>query len=196
MQLKVNEIFYSLQGEGANMGKAAIFIRLSNCNRNCWFCDTEWQSGLEKTIEEIRQEIAAYPSQMIIWTGGEPTLQLNEEVLAHFSDYYNCIETNGTNPVPKGIDYITCSPKVGVETLNKNFSFVNEFRYPIDKNTAPPAIEDLPKADNYFLSPIFTGLEKERHELNSENVEYCIDFVRKHPQWRLSLQIHKLLKIQ
>jgi len=195
MQLKVNEIFYSLQGEGGNMGKAAIFIRLSNCNKNCWFCDTKWETGEMMDIEQIRQAIAGYAGKMIIWTGGEPTLQLTEEVLSHFKDYYNCIETNGTLPVPAGIDYITCSPKVGLKKLNENFSFVNELRYPIDKDTLPPNIADLPKADHYFLSPIFTGTEKERHEFNGENVDYCIEYIKAHPEWRLSLQVHKLLKI-
>jgi len=192
--MKVAEIFYSLQGEGANMGKPAIFIRLAGCNKDCWFCDTNWKNGIEMSIEEILQKIEKYPAKMIIWTGGEPTLQLSNEILHHFTHYYNCIETNGTNPVPSKIDYIACSPKVDVEILHKNFDFVNEFRFPYYKeieNTLPK-IADLPKANNYFLSPILFGNDIFAKK-NRENVISSIDFIKKNPQWRLSVQTHKLL---
>jgi len=192
--MKVAEIFYSLQGEGANMGKPAIFIRLAGCNKDCWFCDTNWKNGIEMSIAEILQKIEKYPAKMIIWTGGEPTLQLSNEILHHFTHYYNCIETNGTNPVPSKIDYIACSPKVDVEILHKNFDFVNEFRFPYYKeieNTLPK-IADLPKANNYFLSPILFGNDIFAKK-NRENVISSIDFIKKNPQWRLSVQTHKLL---
>ena len=71
----INEIFYSLQGEGVHMGKASIFIRLSRCNLRCSFCDTEFDTGKEMTLEELRDAIAPYPGRRIILTGGEPTLQ-------------------------------------------------------------------------------------------------------------------------
>ena len=91
----INEIFYSLQGEGVHMGKASIFIRLSRCNLRCSFCDTEFDSGTEMTIEELRDAIAPYPGRRIIWTGGEPTLQLTEETVAYFKalGYHQSIET-------------------------------------------------------------------------------------------------------
>ena len=98
----INEIFYSLQGEGVHMGKASIFIRLSRCNLRCSFCDTEFDSGTEMTIEELRDAIASYPGRRIIWTGGEPTLQLTEETVAYFKalGYHQSIETNGTRRPP------------------------------------------------------------------------------------------------
>ena len=107
----VNEIFYSLQGEGLNMGRASIFIRLSKCNLSCSFCDTEYESGTEMSLEELRDHIAQWPCRRIIWTGGEPTLQLTEEVVAYFKalGYHQSIETNGTRRPPHGLDYITCS---------------------------------------------------------------------------------------
>ena len=192
--MKIVEIFYSLQGEGANVGKPAIFIRLAGCNLNCWFCDTNWQNGIEMSVEEILQKIEKFPTKMIIWTGGEPTLQLNDKILSHFTHYYNCIETNGTNPVPSKIDYISCSPKVNAEILRKNFNFVNEFRFPFCKDDTLPKIDVLPKADNYFLSPIFT--EKDLSDKkNMENIISCINFVKQNPQWRLSFQTHKFLNI-
>jgi organic radical activating enzyme len=194
--LKVVEIFYSIQGEGANFGKAAIFVRLSDCNMRCWYCDTDWRRGTVMTLKEVKQAIQSYPCKMIIWTGGEPTLQLTDDILSFFDGYYHCIETNGTNKVPSGIDYISCSPKVSTETLRANFQAVDEFRYPIGSGDIPPLLSELPPATNYFVSPIFLGAEQERFDLNSENVNYCIDFVKQHPEWRLSMQMHKLLKIE
>lgn len=200
--LKVVEIFHSVQGEGANTGKSAVFVRLSHCNKNCWFCDTDWSVGTEMTVTEVLAEVKSlskpddYPHNLLIWTGGEPTLQLTDEVLEHFSGYYNCIETNGTKPVPSLIQYISCSPKVSPEILRKNFKQVNEFRYPVGVGETLPDISELPPAGNYFVSPLFIGQEKKRFEISSENVEYCIEYVKNHPRWRLSLQTHKFLNIR
>ncbi len=200
--LKVVEIFQSVQGEGANTGKSAVFVRLSHCNRNCWFCDTDWSVGTDMTVAEVLVEVNSlsdpedYPHNLLIWTGGEPTLQLTDEVLEHFSGFYNCIETNGSNPVPTRIQYISCSPKVSPDILKKNFKHVNEFRYPVGVGETLPEISDLPQADNYFISPLFVGEEKKRFEISAENVEFCIEYVKKHPQWRLSLQTHKFLNIR
>lgn len=200
--LKVVEIFHSIQGEGANVGKSAVFVRLSDCNKDCWFCDTDWSKGDEMTVSQILEEVKKhskaedYPNNLIIWTGGEPTLQLTDEVLAYFDEYYNCIETNGTNPVPSRIQYISCSPKVKPEILRKNFKKVNEFRYPIGMGDMVPDISELPPADNYFVSPIFLGEEKKRFELVDENIQFSINFVKNNPKWRLSLQIHKFLNIR
>jgi 7-carboxy-7-deazaguanine synthase len=195
-KLKVVEIFYSIQGEGANTGMPAIFIRLSGCNLNCWYCDTEWHNFIEISIHEILNTIQQYPCKNIIWTGGEPTLQLTDEMLNHFEGYFHCIETNGTNPVPAGIDYISCSPKVSPETLKRNFLFIDELRYPLGKGEKLPKIEALPHAKNYFISPLFLGDEKERMDLNRENIDYCIDYILNNPGWKLSIQLHKLLDIQ
>lgn len=194
-KLKVVEIFYSVQGEGANVGMPAIFIRLAHCNKDCWFCDTNWDTGAWMSMEDIIQTIAPYPCKNIIWTGGEPTLQLTDEVLEYFPTYYHCIETNGTNPVPQRIDYISCSPKVSTDILRKNFSFVNEFRYPLAAGDTLPALSELPKADNYFVSPIFIGKEQERFDISPENLAYCMAFVKANPLWRISIQMHKLLNI-
>ena len=201
ISLNVVEIFQSIQGEGANVGRSAIFIRLSGCNKACWYCDTDWSKGDSMSVSQILDEVKKYsksdeyPNNLIIWTGGEPTLQLTNEVLDYFSEYYNCIETNGTNPVPSKIQYISCSPKVSPEILKANFERVNELRYPIGVGDLLPDISELPKADNYFVSPVFLGEEKKRFQQVDENVKYAIDFVSMNPKWRLSLQLHKLLNI-
>jgi 7-carboxy-7-deazaguanine synthase len=196
LKLKVVEIFNSIQGEGANVGRSATFIRLSNCNKNCSFCDTDWDKGTEMTVEEVLAEVQKYSSNMIIWTGGEPTLQLTSEILSHFKNYYQAIETNGTNPVPAGIDYISCSPKVETEILNRNFQSVGEFRFPVVAGDEIPSIDELPKASNYFLSPIFDGEVKKRLEINRKNLDYCLSVIEQDPRWRLSVQLHKLLNVQ
>jgi 7-carboxy-7-deazaguanine synthase len=201
ISLNVVEIFQSIQGEGANVGRSAIFIRLSGCNKACWYCDTDWSKGDSMSVSQILDEVKKYsksdeyPNNLIIWTGGEPTLQLTNEVLDYFSEYYNCIETNGTNPVPSKIQYISCSPKVSPEILKVNFERVNELRYPISVGDLLPDISELPEADNYFVSPVFLGEEKKRFQQVDENVKYAIDFVSMNPKWRLSLQLHKLLNI-
>ena len=196
LKLKVVEIFNSIQGEGANVGRAATFIRLSNCNKNCSFCDTDWDKGTEMTMDEVLAEVKKYSSNMIIWTGGEPTLQLTDDILSNFKGYYQAIETNGTNPVPLGIDYISCSPKVGLAILNSNFKKVDEFRYPVVAGDEIPSIDELPLASNYFLSPIFVGEVKKRLEINQKNLDYCLSVIQQDSRWRLSVQLHKLLNVQ
>jgi len=200
--LKVVEIFHSIQGEGANTGKSAIFVRLSNCNKNCWYCDTDWTFGTNLTVNQVLEKVKSlssssdFSTKLIIWTGGEPTLQLTDEILEHFSDFINCIETNGSNPVPSLIQYISCSPKVSTEILRKNFKHVNEFRYPIGLGDTLPDISELPTADNYFVSPIFLGEIKKRFDMNQENINYVVNLIKNNSNWRLSLQIHKLLNIR
>lgn len=192
-KLKVVEVFYSLQGEGGNVGKPFVFIRLSGCNLNCWFCDTEWNQGTLYTVEELLKEIARYPCKNIVWTGGEPTLQLTNDILQCFEGYYHAIETNGTNEVPSLISYISVSPKV--DPVNIKPSKISEIRYPVAAGDIIPDISTLPFAESYFLSPIFMGEPRKRFEIVPENVDYCISYIKEHPQWRLSLQTHKLLNI-
>ncbi len=195
----INEIFYSLQGEGINTGRAAIFIRLSRCNLRCSFCDTDFDSGEEMSDEEIAAAIAPYEGRFIIWTGGEPTLQLREETVAYFHSlgYEQAIETNGTRRPPHGIDYITCSPKPeAMGRLHESFpEGVSEFRFPIGADgSLPPAIETLPRAGAYLVSPIFVG--SDAMTMDDAALKRCIQFVLDHPQWRLSLQTHKLIDIK
>ncbi|MDR1223165.1 MAG: 7-carboxy-7-deazaguanine synthase QueE [Tannerella sp.] len=185
-KLRVNEIFCSIQGEGANAGMLAVFIRLAGCNLKCPFCDTRHEDYREMTVAEIITEIKGYKCNTVIWTGGEPSLQLTDEILINFMPAFNCIETNGSNPVSGLIDYVACSPKVGTELLNRNFKRVNEFRYPVKAGDTLPDISLLPAADDYFVSPI---------DVSRENVDYCLKLIKENPVWRLSVQIHKLLNI-
>jgi len=193
MKLTVNEIFYSLQGEGGRVGEASIFIRLTMCNLACSFCDTDFAEGDKMSLEEILVIIKEYPCSWIIWTGGEPTIQLRDEHLSFFRKhgYKQAIETNGTRRVPSLIDYITCSPKQDYGSIKMRIPVVNEIRMPIKSGDTIPDISIFPKADNYFLSPIFDA-----DKINLQNVDYCVELIKKHPQWRLSLQMHKLIHIE
>lgn len=162
-------------------------------------CDTDWSWGNMMSIEEIKEEIKNYKGKWIVWTGGEPTLQLNNDILKEFSEYKHAIETNGTNPVPTLIDYITCSPKVevGLDKLRENFpDGVQEFRFPYDRTRKLPKISELPKSDNYYISPLFLGEKKKRFLLDERNVKDAIDYVKENPEWKFSLQIHKIINIR
>ncbi len=212
--LRVNEIFYSLQGEGARAGLPTLFIRLAGCNLSCPYCDTEYNLFTEMTLLQILETIEKIQSartikcQTITWTGGEPTLQLTEDIINYFKGigrvgipYFQAIESNGTRKVPGNLDYITISPKKGWQTLCNVNPRVDEIRYPIniltwqDEIDTIPPIEFLPRADHYCLSPVYLGTE--RDTLNPISLQKCIDYILKvDPRWRLSLQQHKVWKIK
>lgn len=193
MNLNVNEIFYSLQGEGGRTGEASIFIRLAKCNLCCSFCDTDFYRGVKMSLEEIADSIKEYPTRWIIWTGGEPALQLKNDTVAYFKalGYKQAIETNGTKKLPAGLDYITCSPKQNFEKIKDLIPEVDELRFPMVKGSPLPRIADLPIAKKYLLSPIFDD-----NTPIKENIEYCVNLVLQNPQWALSFQVHKLIGIQ
>jgi organic radical activating enzyme len=198
MKLKISEIFYSLQGEGARIGTPTIFIRLQGCKaKNACYaagikCDTEFESGKEMSIQDILNwlELNANQCKEITWTGGEPTDQLTEEIVLIFKEkgFYQAIETSGLNPVPNGIDFICVSPKVAEHVIKKNFTKVNELRYVRHKGQEipNPSIE----AENYWISPHSDGLT-----INAENLKHCIDLCKKNPKWKLSIQNHKIWNI-
>ena len=195
-RLPVNEIFYSLQGEGGQSGMAMCFVRLSHCNLSCPYCDTEFAAFQELLPEAILQALQAYPTHNLLWTGGEPTLSIDEEVIDFFRrhGYRQSIETNGTRPVPPGLDWVTVSPKPEAFPLLKtNFpSGVNEWRFPFGAGAPlPPSITALPPAQCYCLSPIIEADEV----INSthQTLQACMDYIMQHPEWRLSIQLHKLL---
>ncbi len=199
MKIKVSEIFYSLQGEGARAGSANIFIRLQGCKAKhaCLAsgvkCDTEFESGEEIDVEELIRRIDSFGTKCknIIWTGGEPTDQLNVDIVSIFKSmgYFQAIETSGLNPVPDGIDFVSLSPKVAEHVLVKNFpDGVNEVRYVRHKGQSIP--QPAVKAMHYFISPHSDGFN-----INPENLKHCIDLCLKTTGWKLSLQQHKIWNV-
>lgn len=179
---RVNEIFYSLQGEGYFTGTPAVFVRFSGCNLTCAFCDTEHVSGVRMSDEEIVETIRAYPAHHVVFTGGEPGLQLTFELVEKVKAIgkFVQVETNGTVPLPSNVDWITCSPKVDGEVV---ILHPNELKVVYTGQDMKP-YEEM-KAGVYFLQPC-----------SCSNTEEVIAYILEHPQWRLSLQTHKLLNIQ
>lgn len=194
--LKVNEIFCSLQGEGQRAGMPVVFVRLSGCNKACSFCDTKHDEGQELSIPIIIDKIEQVGKgcHRIIFTGGEPLLQLEYDTLIPFAEagFDIGLETNGSLPLPDGVsfEYVSVSPKVDVRTLKRNFRYyeINEIRYPLAAGQTPPHIMDLPEAEAYFVSPIFDG-----NTPIQANIDWCAQFCKDNPEWRLSIQIHKIL---
>lgn len=198
MKLNVSELFYSLQGEGLNAGVPSIFIRLQGCKakfacaKSGVKCDTEFESGKEQDVKDLAIKIGLMTScKQIVWTGGEPTDQLTEEIVSYFKDlgFFQCIETSGLNPVPYGIDFITLSPKVAEHILKKNFpNGVMEIKYVRHKGQEIP--QPSVKAFAYMISPHSNGWE-----IDTENVKHCINLCLQNPTWRMSIQQHKLWNV-
>lgn len=197
MSLKISEIFYSLQGEGARAGTPTIFIRLQGCKAKfaCAAmgikCDTEFESGKEYSLDQLYNFIKDIPSWEITWTGGEPTDQLTDEIISYFKQkgYYQAIETSGLNPVSNGLDFVCISPKVAEHIIKKNFpKGCDELRYVRHKGQEipQPAIE----AKYYWVSPHSDGFT-----INAENLKHCIELCLQNPKWKLSVQNHKLWNI-
>lgn len=114
---KINEIFYSLQGEGRHTGVPSVFVRFSGCNLRCPFCDTRHEEGRMMSDAEIFAEVARYPGEWVILTGGEPGLWIDEEFVTSLKKATGkrvAIETNGTRPLPSSIDWVCVSPKFGI----------------------------------------------------------------------------------
>lgn len=192
--MRINEIFYSIQGEGANAGKPAIFVRLSGCNLKCPFCDTEHEPHVVMTVDEVIDAIKEYPSDLVVLTGGEPTLQGIEPLIQkiHQIGKSVAIETNGTQPVPRGVDWITVSPKssfVG-ERGKPVIDFAMEVKVVFDGEHEP---DDCGIASpHYYLQPCDTGDAEKNHDIISKLIEY----VKGHPKWKISLQTQKMLNVR
>ena len=182
---RVNDIFYSLQGEGRNTGRAAIFIRFAGCNLKCPFCDTDFVQYEEMSDEAILNRIKSYPSHFVVLTGGEPSLQVDRQLvdLLHKHGYELAMETNGTHPIVDGIDWITCSPK-GNTVIKR----CNELKCIFEEATLEP--------DDYGISAEYKYLQPcdvQNTERNAQIVKRCFDYILQHPEWRMSLQTHKLV---
>ena len=210
MTYSIKEIFYTLQGEGAHAGRPAVFCRFSGCNlwtgreqdratATCQFCDTDFvgtdgeRGGKFRDASLLAAEIdslwpASYPaSKYVVFTGGEPLLQLDAALIdaMHAVGFMIAIETNGTLPVPAGVDWICVSPKVGSTLVVHRGDEI--------KVVIPQAGQDIADYQqlefaNFFVQPMDGPLA-------AFNTQLAIDTCRRNPQWKLSLQTHKLLQI-
>ena len=210
MSYSVKEIFYTLQGEGANSGRGAVFCRFAGCNlwsgreqdramAVCRFCDTNFLGtdgaggGKYRSAAELVERIAAAwprgagatPSPFVVCTGGEPLLQLDKDLITalHDREILIAVETNGTKPSPPGLDWICVSPKANAKLVVESGDEL-KLAYP-QADASPERFEHL-AFEHFFLQPI------DGPEL-AKNTRLCLDYCRTHPKWRLSLQIHKML---
>lgn len=190
--MKINEIFYSLQGEGRFTGTPAVFVRFSGCNLSCGFCDTVHETFTEMSEDEIMDAVKRFPARHAVLTGGEPALQLTAALVRklHGEGFFVQMETNGTRPLPEGwgVDWITCSPKDGRVRLSR----MNELKAIYHGSGQDMSPYDAFEAEAYSLQPCDTGDAVRNGRVLAEAVEYCLA----HPKWRLSLQTHKIINIR
>lgn len=210
MRYAVKEVFYTLQGEGANSGRPAVFCRFSGCNlwsgreqdratAVCRFCDTDFLGtdgpggGSFETAALASAVAATWPSPrsdgrpLVVCTGGEPLLQLNEDLTAalHAEGFEIAVETNGTVEPPPGVDWLCVSPKAGADLV---VASGDELKLVFPQEGAEPERFEALDFRHFFLQPM-DGPQVESHTRSA--VRYCLE----HPRWRLSLQIHKMLGI-
>ena len=188
---RVNEIFYSIQGEGAFAGTPAVFVRFSGCNLACPWCDTDHSHAVEMThgeLEDAVRELLKGPEgAIIVLTGGEPALQLSEDdPLFRGSGSRVCIETNGTLPVPDWVDWVTVSPKNGLPSIVPH---PDELKFVFEPEHIP-----------YYLSMQEERCEKSIQPLarkdGTTNLREALDFVLAHPRFKLSVQLHKIIGVR
>ena len=210
MTYAVKEIFYTLQGEGAQAGRPAVFCRFAGCNlwsgreqdragAVCQFCDTDFVGtngvggGKFDTALALAQAVASHWPQphtgrpFVVCTGGEPLLQLDEALVEAFQaeGFEIAVETNGTQPAPKGLDWICVSPKADAELV---LTHGHELKLVFPQAKAMPERFTSLQFDHFFLQPM-DGLERKRN--TEQAVAYCLA----HPLWHLSVQTHKFIGI-
>ena len=200
--MKINETFISLQGEGHFTGTPAFFLRLSGCNLQCPFCDTNHQAFREMSEDEIVREASRGKPRHIVITGGEPALQLTQLLVdkLHEAGFFIQVETNGTLPLPEGIDWVTCSPKrAPLQTSPRGGRLhVDELKvlYKGIDDDPERFLESLPQRGSrrglLYLQPLDTGDEMRNRIILRDTIAYILQ----HPKWSLSLQTHKLLGIK
>lgn len=189
--MRVSELFTSLQGEGHWVGTPAAFIRLAGCNRACPFCDTDFSARSELSEQQLADWAGGTGMGHAVVTGGEPALQLTPSLVArlHERGLRVQVETNGTIDLPRawGIDWVTCSPKTPTPRLRHIDELKVVFASPDDM-----APWEQSTITHRFVQPCDTGDPATNERILRNAIDYCL----KHPQWRLSLQTHKLIGIR
>jgi 7-carboxy-7-deazaguanine synthase (Cx14CxxC type) len=208
MTYSVKELFYTLQGEGAQAGRAAVFCRFTGCNlwtgreqdratAVCTFCDTDFigtdgeGGGKFATADALADAIAkAWPGggkPYVVCTGGEPLLQLGTPLIdaLHARGFEVAVETNGTQPAPPGLDWICVSPKADAPLV---LTSGHELKLVYPQPLAQPERFAGLDFENFFLQPMDSVLKR-------EHTKAAVDYCMQHPQWRLSVQMHKVVGI-
>lgn len=211
MTYSVKEIYYTLQGEGGQVGRAAVFCRFAGCNlwtgreqdrasATCQFCDTDFVGtdgpggGKFDTAQALAAAVTSHwpvgrpgGKPLVVFTGGEPLLQLDEPAVdaLHAQGFDVAVETNGTQPAPQGLDWICVSPKADAPVV---LTAGNELKLVFPQVLAMPERFAGLAFDHFFLQPM-DGPDRAR------NTQLAIDYCLAHPQWRLGIQTHKVIGI-
>lgn len=205
MTYLVNSVFRTLQGEGYWSGRAAVFCRFSRCNlwtgreedratAICQFCDTDFLKGDKYTLTELVARIrylwGSGPNPMVVFTGGEPALQLNAALIdeLHNWGFYTAIETNGTRRLPHGLDWVCVSPKAGA-LIHPQCTEGNELKLVYPQDGQDPERWVGLEFDHFWLSPM------DGPDLKA-NTAAAVEYVLAHPRWRLNIQTHKVIGVK
>ena len=209
MSYAVKEVYYTLQGEGAQAGRAAVFLRFAGCNlwsgreedrhkAVCRFCDTDFVGtdgpggGRFETAVALAAHVASFwpggGRPYVVCTGGEPALQLDEAAVAALqaAGFEVAIETNGTRPLPAGLDWVCVSPKAGSRLVIERGHEL-KLVYPQAEPEAHPRAHEALDFGYFFLQPL--------DEVGADHTPACVTYCLAHPQWRLSVQVHKVVGI-
>lgn len=190
---KINDIFYTLQGEGYFTGTPAVFIRFAECNLRCPFCDTDFRESLDMTLSDLEATLSQYPAKHIVLTGGEPSLQADRELIDMLHDE-NCfvqIETNGTRPLPEGIDWVTMSPK-STRPDGSGIALRECDELKVVYEGQPLERYFRIRASHRYLQPCASGDAAADSATTLATVKACLS----DPRWRLSLQTQKYIGIK
>lgn len=197
---KINEIFYSLQGEGHHTGYPSVFIRFSGCNLQCPFCDTHHNDGVVMNDTDIIRAINLYKADWVVLTGGEPSLWIDSDFIRLIKQATGkkvAIETNGTHELPDGIDWVTVSPKTGIKDM------IGDAEIKVDRANEIKVVDVGQELDGYFdlpckgedtlmyLQPCYVADARVRESNTLRTVRRVLE----DPRWTLSLQTHRYLGI-
>lgn len=199
---KVNEIFYSLQGEGHHTGYPSVFIRFSGCNLHCPFCDTKHEEGIFMDDDAIVRAVNLYTAEWIVITGGEPSLTIDADfihLLKRATGKKVAIETNGTRPLPAGLDWITVSPKKGIcgeavaDAADVVVDYADEIKVIDTGQDLEPYFSMRCRGEKtlMYLQPCYVD-DPAQCEANRLRT---VRRVLADPRWTLSVQLHRFLGI-
>lgn len=195
MNLSINDLFWTFQGEGKYAGRRALFVRMPACNLTCSWCDTDFSTAQRVPSEALKSFACQEASRFAVVTGGEPLMHRHTPmVVATLKElgFYVACETNGTFPPVPGIDFVTCSPKAEAEyKIHPDlYPSVSEFKYVVDAEFDFALLErhkNDPENQRLSLSPEFGTM--------TESVNRISAFIQQNPRWNLSLQTHKWIGI-
>lgn len=196
--LRINDMFWTFQGEGSNAGTRALFVRLPFCNLQCSWCDTSYNTFLKMSIEDFKARATEEKSRFAVITGGEPTMNADLPMVVKLLKelgFRLAIESNGMGPVPEEIDFVTISPKreSGYNIFQPNLARINDLKVVVDEGFVWAVLDDLEGLlspfyeTNLYLSPEYGQMKK--------SVDMISSYIKEHPQWKLNLQTHKWIGV-